>query len=159
MGISIDANSPIPLLRRYMKYLYPYECEKEKLSTPEELQMAIDGNRREGRRSSYGQYPELSGSSPPPTFPNRNHLFSSNNNGLHSSPLSLVSRQMNGHHSQGHSSGESFQTLTGFRKGLTIARTQVRKTTEVARPMHPTTRIIVTKMRHSILRLDAIAIL
>lgn len=49
-----------------MKYLYPYECEKEKLSSPEELQMAIDGNRREGRRSSYGQYPEIS-SSPPPT--------------------------------------------------------------------------------------------
>lgn len=39
-----------------MKYLYPYECEKEKLSTSEELQQAIDGNRREGRRSSYGQY-------------------------------------------------------------------------------------------------------
>lgn len=39
-----------------MKYLYPYECEKKNLSTPAELQAAIDGNRREGRRSSYGQY-------------------------------------------------------------------------------------------------------
>lgn len=39
-----------------MKYLYPYECEKKNLSTPSELQAAIDGNRREGRRSSYGQY-------------------------------------------------------------------------------------------------------
>ena len=37
-----------------MKYLYPYECEKLKLSSPQELQAAIDGNRREGRRSSYG---------------------------------------------------------------------------------------------------------
>ena len=37
-----------------MKYLYPYECEKLRLSTPQELQAAIDGNRREGRRSSYG---------------------------------------------------------------------------------------------------------
>jgi hypothetical protein len=37
-----------------MKYLYPYECEKLKLSNPSELQSAIDGNRREGRRSSYG---------------------------------------------------------------------------------------------------------
>lgn len=55
----------LPLSLRYMKYLYVYECEKEKLSSPEELQMAIDGNRREGRRSSYGQYPEIS-SSPPP---------------------------------------------------------------------------------------------
>lgn len=32
-----------------MKYLYPYECEKEKLSTSDELQQAIDGNRREGK--------------------------------------------------------------------------------------------------------------
>jgi len=39
-----------------MKYLYPYECEKKNLSTPGELQAAIDGNRREGRRSSYGQF-------------------------------------------------------------------------------------------------------
>lgn len=39
-----------------MKYLYPYECEKKNLSTPTELQAAIDGNRREGRRSSYGQF-------------------------------------------------------------------------------------------------------
>lgn len=39
-----------------MKYLYPYECDRKKLSTPLELQNAIDGNRREGRRTSYGQY-------------------------------------------------------------------------------------------------------
>lgn len=39
-----------------MKYLYPYECEKKGMSTPTELQAAIDGNRREGRRSSYGQF-------------------------------------------------------------------------------------------------------
>lgn len=37
-----------------MKYLYPYECEKLHLSSPQELQAAIDGNRREGRRSGYG---------------------------------------------------------------------------------------------------------
>lgn len=43
-----------------MKYLYPYECEKRHLSTPAELQAAIDGNRREGRRSSYGQYDSMS---------------------------------------------------------------------------------------------------
>nr|XP_014089884.2 uncharacterized protein LOC106617308 isoform X4 [Bactrocera oleae]XP_036224237.1 uncharacterized protein LOC106617308 isoform X4 [Bactrocera oleae]XP_036224238.1 uncharacterized protein LOC106617308 isoform X4 [Bactrocera oleae] len=44
------------LRTQYMKYLYPYECDKKNLSTPSELQAAIDGNRREGRRSSYGQY-------------------------------------------------------------------------------------------------------
>ena len=39
---------------RYMKYLYPYECEKHNFSSPAELQAAIDGNRREGRRPGYG---------------------------------------------------------------------------------------------------------
>ena len=42
------------LRTQYMKYLYPYECEKLKLSSPQELQTAIDGNRREGRRPAYG---------------------------------------------------------------------------------------------------------
>lgn len=60
-----------------MKYLYPYECEKRRLSTPAELQAAIDGNRREGRRSSYGQYDTLQRS------PNPSQM----------SPLSLVSQQ------------------------------------------------------------------
>lgn len=61
-----------------MKYLYPYECEKRRLSTPAELQAAIDGNRREGRRSSYGQYDSMQRS------PNPSHQMS---------PLSLVSQQ------------------------------------------------------------------
>lgn len=47
-----------------MKYLYPYECEKRSLSSPTELQAAIDGNRREGRRSSYGTYAEMVQRSP-----------------------------------------------------------------------------------------------
>ncbi|XP_042344488.1 AT-rich interactive domain-containing protein 3A isoform X2 [Plectropomus leopardus] len=42
------------LRTQYMKYLYPYECEKRGLSSPGELQSAIDSNRREGRRQSYG---------------------------------------------------------------------------------------------------------
>ncbi|XP_018111042.1 AT-rich interactive domain-containing protein 3B isoform X1 [Xenopus laevis] len=42
------------LRTQYMKYLYIYECEKKSLSSPAELQAAIDGNRREGRRPSYG---------------------------------------------------------------------------------------------------------
>ncbi|VDP53546.1 unnamed protein product [Soboliphyme baturini] len=45
---------------RYMKYLYPYECEKKKLSSPSELQAAIDGNRREGRRNSFNPYSQMS---------------------------------------------------------------------------------------------------
>lgn len=39
---------------RYMKYLYPYECDKRGLSNPNELQAAIDSNRREGRRQGFG---------------------------------------------------------------------------------------------------------
>lgn len=41
-------------LPRYMKYLYPYECEKRDFSSPRELQAAIDSNRREGRRQTFG---------------------------------------------------------------------------------------------------------
>jgi hypothetical protein len=60
-----------------MKYLYPYECEKRRLSTPAELQAAIDGNRREGRRGNYAQYDSMQRS------PNPSQM----------SPLSLVSQQ------------------------------------------------------------------
>lgn len=39
------------VLCRYVKYLYPYECETVKLSDPQELQMAIDSNKRDRRHS------------------------------------------------------------------------------------------------------------
>lgn len=42
------------LRTQYMKYLYPYENEKLHLSTQAELNAAIDGNKREGRRPVYG---------------------------------------------------------------------------------------------------------
>lgn len=41
------------LRTQYMKYLYSFECEKKGLSSPGELQAAIDSNRREGRRPTY----------------------------------------------------------------------------------------------------------
>lgn len=41
------------LRTQYMKYLYPYECEKRGLSNLNELQAAIDSNRREGRRQGF----------------------------------------------------------------------------------------------------------
>uniref|UniRef100_A0A6A7FU97 Protein dead ringer homolog n=1 Tax=Hirondellea gigas TaxID=1518452 RepID=A0A6A7FU97_9CRUS len=86
------------LRTQYMKYIYPFECEKNKLSNPQELQIAIDGNRREGRRSSYGESPYGGyGDLGQPgliNFPNL-HNFG-NLQRLHA-PLSLVSRpQMNG---------------------------------------------------------------
>ncbi|CAF1607850.1 unnamed protein product [Adineta ricciae] len=53
-----------------MKYLYPFECEKLQLSSPGELQAAIEGNRREGRRPSYAfEYsspPQIMAPPPPP---------------------------------------------------------------------------------------------
>ncbi len=42
--------SPFPT-DRYVKYLYPYECEVEKLSDPQDLQLAIDSNKRDRRHS------------------------------------------------------------------------------------------------------------
>ncbi|XP_034935746.1 protein dead ringer isoform X2 [Chelonus insularis] len=75
------------LRTQYMKYLYPYECEKRRLSTPAELQAAIDGNRREGRRSSYGAYGGGGGDSMIQRSPHTPNPLS-----LHAqmSPLSLV---------------------------------------------------------------------
>lgn len=35
-----------------MKYLYPFECHKENLSSFDDLQNAIDGNKRDNRRNN-----------------------------------------------------------------------------------------------------------
>jgi hypothetical protein len=51
--ISAILYSMMIFLYRYMKYLYPYERYKENLSTIDELNAAVESNRREGRRSSY----------------------------------------------------------------------------------------------------------
>ncbi|KAL0979925.1 hypothetical protein UPYG_G00191660 [Umbra pygmaea] len=76
------------LRTQYMKYLYPYECDKRGLSSPGELQAAIDSNRREGRRQSYGSAifnyspvgtPSIL-SSPKMSMP---HLVMSSHNGAH----------------------------------------------------------------------------
>lgn len=64
-GLSLPASvtsAAFTLRTQYMKYLYPYECSKKKLSTPVELQAAIDGNRRDSRRS-FGSF--LSQALPP----------------------------------------------------------------------------------------------
>ncbi|PSN58082.1 hypothetical protein C0J52_06511 [Blattella germanica] len=87
----------VPSVDRYMKYLYPYECEKRRLSTPAELQAAIDGNRREGRRSSYGTYPEMVQRSPLSSMAPTHHS--------QMSPLSLVTSgrpAMNGNSNHHH---------------------------------------------------------
>lgn len=55
----------LDLTFRYVKYLYAYESKMNQFSTVDELNMAIAGNRREGRRnkSLLSEYlPSLSGS-------------------------------------------------------------------------------------------------
>ncbi|XP_068169714.1 AT-rich interactive domain-containing protein 3B-like [Antennarius striatus] len=79
------------LRTQYMKYLYPFECEKKGLSSPDELQAAIDSNRREGRRPSYTS--SLYRYSPSPSSAPHSLLSSStiqttptNHNGLSTTP-------------------------------------------------------------------------
>ncbi|XP_077050789.1 AT-rich interactive domain-containing protein 3B [Siphateles boraxobius] len=66
------------LRTQYMKYLYPYECERKALSSPSELQAAIDSNRREGRRPSYSnnlfRFSPAPGSAPHIMTPPKMHL-------------------------------------------------------------------------------------
>ncbi|XP_051898715.1 AT-rich interactive domain-containing protein 3B-like isoform X5 [Pristis pectinata] len=86
------------LRTQYMKYLYPYECEKQSLSSPAELQAAIDSNRREGRRPSYSS--ALFGYSPSSASsllsPPKVHLSSINvpaSNGTHLSPGQVIKKE------------------------------------------------------------------
>ncbi|KAG5454297.1 hypothetical protein CSKR_112998 [Clonorchis sinensis] len=83
------------LRTQYMKYLYPYECDTLGLSTPSELQAAIDGNRREARRSSYTfDYPMMvtpTGSNRPLTPSSLIAAHSSNSQMSNSGPMPLGS--------------------------------------------------------------------
>ncbi|CAK1552966.1 unnamed protein product [Leptosia nina] len=74
------------LRTQYMKYLYDYECEKKNLSTRSELDAAIEGNKREGRRAS-GQYDAQAALSMPPL--NRGVPASLAQLSQHMQPLSL----------------------------------------------------------------------
>ncbi|XP_062848673.1 AT-rich interactive domain-containing protein 3B [Trichomycterus rosablanca] len=85
------------LRTQYMKYLYPYECEKKGLSSPGELQAAIDSNRREGRRPGYSNSlyrfsPSPSGGAPHLLSPPKMHLPTSGHNGLQSTPTPALKK-------------------------------------------------------------------
>lgn len=57
LGLPSSITSAAFTLRtQYTKYLYPLECKMVNLSNPNDLQSAIEGNKREGRTSSYGPY-------------------------------------------------------------------------------------------------------
>ncbi|XP_076863456.1 AT-rich interactive domain-containing protein 3B isoform X2 [Brachyhypopomus gauderio] len=86
------------LRTQYMKYLYPYECEKKGLSSPGELQAAIDSNRREGRRPGYSNSlyrfsPSPSGGAHSLLSPPKMHLPSSGHNGLQSTPTPALKKE------------------------------------------------------------------
>ncbi|XP_067936550.1 AT-rich interactive domain-containing protein 3C-like [Watersipora subatra] len=87
------------LRTQYMKYIYPYECEKYDFSKASELQAAIDGNRREGRRPGYGYEMSSPVTLPsfynPQAFPAANPFF---NSAMMNSPVAnLLSNQLNGY--------------------------------------------------------------
>ncbi|KAM6960647.1 AT-rich interactive domain-containing protein 3B [Aplochiton taeniatus] len=85
------------LRTQYMKYLYPFECEKKGLSSQGELQAAIDSNRREGRRPSYSNSlyrfsPSPSAASHTLLSPPKVQTVMAGANGLHSSPIPSLKR-------------------------------------------------------------------
>merc|ERR550532_1587474 len=57
LGLPSSITSAAFTLRtQYTKYLYPLECKNNSFSNPNDLQSAIEGNKREGRTSSFGPY-------------------------------------------------------------------------------------------------------
>ena len=96
---------------RYTKYLYPLECRKKNLSNPTELQAAIEGNKREGRRGSYGSFASSD------MLPmSHHHLGGIPGMPSQISPMSLVTshqRQFNGSSHHGLPPGKSCLAITG----------------------------------------------
>ncbi|XP_068615258.1 AT-rich interactive domain-containing protein 3A-like [Brachionichthys hirsutus] len=82
------------LRTQYMKYLYPYECDKRRLSSPSELQAAIDSNRREGRRSTVFSYSPVGTPTllPPPKM-HMSHLSMASHNSVHISQVPVIKRE------------------------------------------------------------------
>ncbi|KAM7012872.1 AT-rich interactive domain-containing protein 3A isoform 2-T2 [Tautogolabrus adspersus] len=91
------------LRTQYMKYLYPYECDKRGLSNPNELQAAIDSNRREGRRQSFGSSlftyspngtPTMLSS---PKLPSSSVGLTAGTNGASLTPIHKIKKEEGGH--------------------------------------------------------------
>ncbi|XP_003247900.3 protein giant [Acyrthosiphon pisum] len=72
LGLPPSITSAAFTLRtQYVKYLYAYESRMNQFSTLDELNMAIAGNRREGRRNKSLMYSDMP--PPPPGHPHHNH--------------------------------------------------------------------------------------
>ncbi|XP_050059175.1 AT-rich interactive domain-containing protein 3A isoform X2 [Aphis gossypii] len=72
LGLPPSITSAAFTLRtQYVKYLYAYESRMNQFSTLDELNMAIAGNRREGRRNKSLMYSDMP--PPPPGHPHHHH--------------------------------------------------------------------------------------
>jgi hypothetical protein len=78
------------LRTQYQKYLYDYECAREGLSHPSDLQSAIEGNKREGRRN-----PPASNGSTPMHHPNGAFSYPLVPSSAAAAMSSLFARHMN----------------------------------------------------------------
>ncbi|KAI6182721.1 hypothetical protein M3Y97_00411300 [Aphelenchoides bicaudatus] len=78
------------LRTQYTKYLYDYECAREKLSHPADLQSAIESNKREGRRN-----PPASNGSTPLHHSNGGFSYPMVPNSAAAAMSSLFARHMN----------------------------------------------------------------
>ena len=110
LGLPSSITSAAFTLRtQYTKYLYPWEMTTKNLSTQQDLQNAIDGNKREGRRIE-------SFNMPPSSMPVSMPPLSMPPFGMPTmSPLSLSPK---GKHSQNSPPGENFGALEMTRLAL-----------------------------------------
>ncbi|XP_060889864.1 AT-rich interactive domain-containing protein 3A isoform X2 [Labrus mixtus] len=109
-GLSLPTSitsAAFTLRTQYMKYLYPYECDRRGLSNPNELQAAIDSNRREGRRQSFGSSLFTYSPNGTPTMLSSPKLPSSSmgmtvgTNGASLTPIHKIKKEEGGHPLQG----------------------------------------------------------
>ncbi|XP_041913035.1 AT-rich interactive domain-containing protein 3A [Alosa sapidissima] len=128
-GTPVNRIPNCPCCHRYMKYLYPYECDKRGLSNPNELQAAIDSNRREGRRQSFGS-----------------SLFTYSPNGT---PTMLSSPKLS-MSSMGMGMGTNGATMTPIQK--------VKKEDEAVQPLSAAGRLPGALSGHSVLAAQAAAV-
>ncbi|KAK9519491.1 hypothetical protein VZT92_022217 [Zoarces viviparus] len=119
------------LRTQYMKYLYPYECVKRSLSNPNELQAAIDSNRREGRRQSFGSSLFTYSPNGTPTMLSSPKLSSSSvglmvgTNGASLTPIHKIKKEDGGHPLPG---GSAARQPAGALAGHSVASMQATAT-------------------------------
>ncbi|XP_016311698.1 AT-rich interactive domain-containing protein 3B-like [Sinocyclocheilus anshuiensis] len=141
------------LRTQYMKYLYPYECERKALSSPSELQAAIDSNRRESRRSSYSNslfhFSPSPGSAPHLLTPPKMHLSALGAigalNGLQASPGPSLKKGLNDGRSSCVALAFGQQQAAGLARAATLE--QLREKLETEAPERKMARLAEEQQR------------